>query len=829
MKKILSLTYLYAICCVLTAQNIQSPKDFLGYDLGDNFTYHHRMVDYFEHIATQSGKVVYQNYGQANEGRPLGVAFVSSEENIQRLEQIRQNNRINTRLETGAIQGKEVPIVWVSYNIHGDEAASMEAAMKVLYYLVSSTDNMQEQLSELVVVIDPCQNPDGRDRYTNWYRQKMNTLLNTHPDTWEHQQPWPTGRFNHYLFDLNRDWAWLTQLESQQRVKIYQQWMPQIHVDLHEMDLNSPYFIGVGAEPIHEEITGWQRKFQRIVGSSNAKYFDENCWLYFSREVYDLFYPGYGDTWPLLNGAIGLTYEQGGSGKAGLGVQTQTDDTLTLKYRIAHHYTASLSTIATAYEHKVQLLSSFKQYFTNATQKYLGKYKSYLISTSNNSESLHALLQLLDRQQIQYSYAKSPSKVAFSGFDYLNNKNITNIQLKSEYIIINTRQPMAAMVRILFDPSPKFSDSVTYDLTAWALPYVYQLEAYAINEEIPLGKAVTIEQPVNKTPQQPTYAYYAAWENVKDVRLLSALFEQKIKVRIAHQDFSANKKDFPRGTLVITRSDNRQIMTDFDKKITAIANRIGVNVHASYTGLVEKGKDLGSRHVRYIKAPNVALLAGDGVSPTAFGELWYFFEQQINYPISVFNIEQPNWANLSDIDILIVPHGKYTNIKDKLLEFVKAGGRLILLEGAIRIVAQDKHLKITTYKKKPSQKARLKTYGEEQKRRISESVQGSIYKVTLDDTHPLAFGLLRGLHLVKRNPQVYQYIEGAWNVGVFAEKSHISGFTGAVLKEQIPNSLAIGTESYGHGQIVYIVESPLFRAFWYAGSIAMANAVFVSW
>ena len=236
-------------------------------------------------------------------------------------------------------------IVWLSYNIHGNEPASTEAAMKVLYALVDPSNAETKQwLQNVVVVIDPCQNPDGRDRYVNWYNNAVGKNFNADPQSREHDEPWPYGRTNHYNFDMNRDWAWQTQKEMQQKLKLYNDWLPQVHVDLHEQEYDAPYYFAPAAQPYHEVITQWQRDFQVQIGKNNAKYFDANGWLYYTKQIYDLFYPSYGDTYPTYSGAIGMTYEQGGI-DAGLGIKTSTGDTLTLTDRIAHHYTASMSTI----------------------------------------------------------------------------------------------------------------------------------------------------------------------------------------------------------------------------------------------------------------------------------------------------------------------------------------------------------------------------------------------------------------------------------------------------------------------------------------------------
>ncbi|MEO1653326.1 MAG: M14 family zinc carboxypeptidase, partial [Bacteroidota bacterium] len=344
--------------------NIQSPKEFMGYAPGEKFAFHHEVIDYFEYVAANTPEVTLIPYGKTNEGRPLVLAVVSSAENIRNLDQIRKNNLIKIGLSNESVQGKHLPIVWLGFSIHGNEASGVNAASPTLYALLSrEKPEMQQWLDETLIIIDPCINPDGYARYVNWYRQKRAFPFNVHADTWEHDEPWPGGRYNHYLFDLNRDWAWQSQIESQQRIKIYNQWMPHVLIDFHEMGYNSPYFFAPPAKPQHADVSSWQKEFQTIIGKNHAKHFDENKWLYYSKDVFDLLYPSYGDTWPTFNGAMGYTHEQGGGGRAGIGILMENKDTLYLKDRYLHHKTTALSSIETVFNNREKLLSEFVKYF----------------------------------------------------------------------------------------------------------------------------------------------------------------------------------------------------------------------------------------------------------------------------------------------------------------------------------------------------------------------------------------------------------------------------------------------------------------------------------
>ncbi len=342
MRKPISVLCLCLLSVIFLRAQLKSPEQFLGYKIGTHYTPHWKIVSYFQYVAnTLPATIKLTQYGETNEGRPLLASFIGTADHIQNLESIRQNNIRLANLakdKMAAIEDEAPAIVWLSYNVHGNETSSSEAAMLTLYD-VANPDNAKtkEWLKNTIVVIDPCINPDGRDRYVNWFNSLVGKQYNPRLDAREHREPWPGGRTNHYNFDLNRDWSWQTQVESQQRLKLYNQWLPQVHVDFHEQGVNNPYYFAPAAQPYHEAITQWQRDFQVTIGKNNARYFDSNGWLFFTKEVFDLFYPSYGDSYPIFNGGIGMTYEQGGGPAGGLGVYKKEGDTLTLTDRLMHH------------------------------------------------------------------------------------------------------------------------------------------------------------------------------------------------------------------------------------------------------------------------------------------------------------------------------------------------------------------------------------------------------------------------------------------------------------------------------------------------------------
>lgn len=819
------------LCMALSltaAAQLQSPDTFLGYRLGERFTPHHRVVDYFRHAAAQvPAQMKLIEYGSSYEGRPLIAAVISSPSNMSRLEEIRLNNLRLAGLAEGSGKIDAPAIVWMSYNIHGNEAVSTEAVMLTLYELLTQHNAW---LNDAVVILDPCANPDGHSRYVNWYMQMIGAKPDVQPDAREHHEPWPGGRYNHYSFDLNRDWAWQSQQETRQRLAFYQQWMPQVHGDFHEMGVEQPYYFAPAAEPYHKEITDWQREFQKIVGQNAARYFDQNKWLYFTRETFDLLYPSYGDTWPTFNGAVGMTYEQGGSGRAGLGILMNNGDTLTLRKRIEHQHTAGIATIEAAVQQKSRLLQEFKKYFDTAQNAPGGAYKSFIISASNDAYKIRMLTEYLDRNQIRYGVAAS--NLTVKAFNFRTGREET-VNVSRNDLIISTAQPKSILVKVLFNPRTVLSDSVTYDATAWALPYAMGLQAYASAERIGQAAYVAPAFTPNQAPPEGAYAYLCAWQNFGHVRLLAAWLKAGLNVRYAEKPFTLNGVNYERGALTVSRADNAHV-NDFDNTIIKAANDLQISVQATASGLASAGIDLGSSSFRLISAPRIALIAGEGVYPTSFGEVWHYFDQLLDYPVTVINSSMLNRINWNKYDVVILPAGSYGNLDFAAVKsWMRGGGRLIAMENAMNAFADRDGFLLKTKKdekdkkdEKPKPEEMLKKYGDRQRSALAEGVEGSIFRAELDYTHPLAFGYRENYYTLKHIANFYEYLNGGWNVGILKSDAYVDGFVGSKAKEKLKNSLVFGVEDIGNGALIYLADSPIYRHSWQNGYLLFGNAVF---
>lgn len=831
MKKTLTLCLLLLSAVLFVSAQVKSPDEFLGYELGTHFTPHYKVADYFRQTALASSKnVKLIEYGKTNEGRPLMVAVISSPENISKIEQIRSNNlSLATGKSSGIDLASQPGILWLSYNVHGNEANSTETSMKMLYNLVSGTNQpANEWLKNTVVVIDPCLNPDGRDRYVNYFNSVVGSKPNSDPSSREHIEPWPGGRPNHYYFDLNRDWAWQTQLESKQRLNLYNQWMPQVHVDFHEQSYNDPYYFAPAAEPVHQDITPWQKSFQVVVGKNNAKYFDAQGWQYFTKERFDLLYPSYGDTYPLYNGAIGMTYEQGGI-RAGLSVVTNDGDTLTLKDRIAHHYTTGMSTLEVTSLNHAKLLDEYKKYFQQELTTSPGVYKSYIIKPTNLSR-LKKLAELLTKNKIEFAFGGDKGG---RGYDYDTQKE-ENFTIGRNDLIVNLQQSRAVLANVLLEPQTVVTDSNTYDITAWALPYVYGLKAYASKESIKGKYSSMQDSEIISNDLDKPLAWLFGWGTGEDAQVLTSLQKEGIKVRQADQAFTVAGKDYSAGTLIVLRTENEKTVKTLRDKVVKIAKEVGKPVQAITSGFVDKGKDFGSSVYPILKQPKIAIVSGNEVSSLAFGEVWYYVEHDLGLSPIIINARDLNNLDINKVNTVILPDGSYTSFIDEGLKgWINRGGKLILMEDAIESVLDKKGFDIkkkeTVVKKDEKPEASKLLFKDKDRDDYENSIPGAIYKINMDASHPFAYGLGKNYYSLKTDRKIYEPLIKGWNVGQLSDKSLMAGVVGKKAREELKTGLLIGVQDSGKGSIVYLANDPLFRNFWEGGKTLFGNIIFCSY
>lgn len=801
---------LFALLGVVTFSfgQIQSPAEFLGYELGDSFTRHHKVVEYYQQLAAaEPDRVVLEKYGETNEGRPLYLVFLGSKNSISNREQIRVNH-----LKTLVGESTEdYSIVWLSYNVHGNESVSTEASMKTAFELLTEKSHF---LDNTLVIIDPCINPDGRDRYVNWYNQTKNKRIQPDPNSAEHFEPWHSGRTNHYVFDLNRDWVWMTQVESEARLPLYQKWQPQIHVDFHEQGVNQPYYFAPAAEPLHEVITDFQKQFQDEIGRNHAKYFDANGWLYFTKERFDLLYPSYGDTYPTFHGAIGMTYEQGGSGRAGLAIRNSEGNLLTLKDRIEHHFTTGISTVEMASKNGERL----QREMANFVQEGLDDPKTYILS--GNTDNLKALTQLLDKHQINYGQGKGS---LVSGYDY-RSQTQKRIKADENSLIIPAGQTKNKLIQVLLEPRTKLSDSITYDITAWSLPFTYDVNALLSTKKVPYNNGYSVSSIA--AIEKGAFAYVMNYNGFSSLKALAALLDRGMTVRTSYSDFKIAKNSFQAGSSILLAAENPNL----ENTLEHISQEFEVSFKAVSTGFVDQGKDFGSPSVTKTKAIKIALLKGNGISSYNFGEWWHFLENDLDYPVSVLDTEYLGYYDLDNYDVLIMPDGNYRGFNDNTLnsieKWVSDGGKLIAQSGALSALSRQGNFNIKLKDTEQPSTDPLLPYELQEREGIKNYITGAVFKTKVDSTHPVAYGYDSNYYGLKLNSEAYELLPSG-NLASFAgDTTPIAGFAGSNTLEPLSNSLFIGAENHGRGNVVYFTDNPVFRGFWFGAKRFVANALF---
>lgn len=841
MHKLFSTLACLVLMLNVQGQNIKSPYEYFKH-YGIHHTPHHKVVEYLQYVDQNSDRLLIENYGETNQGRALMTIYISMPTNIQNKESIRKTHLYNIGLEKNKpSQIIEKAITWCSFGVHGNEAGTTESVMNVVYTLAVAQD--QKTLSWLdksMVIIDPSLNPDGYDRYVNFLRSSTGDHLHPGRSDREHMEPWPTGRYNHYFFDLNRDWAWQTQVESQQRNARYNAWMPHIHADFHEMGFNEGYYFAPAAEPYHKYISDFQRDFQTRIGRNHAKYFEQQGWTYWTREVFDLFYPSYGDTYPTYNGAIGMTYEQAGNSSSGRSIILDNGDTLTIEDKILHNTTVALSTIEMGADNDKELISAFKKFFDESRTKPKSKFMTYVFK---KHPSLDRLTTLLTRTGIEYYYAANNQKIS-NGFK-VGSKNGSNVQIDEGDLVIQAKQPKSVMLQILMEEEAFLPDSLTYDITAWSLPFAYGGECYGFTSAQSIAQKSSINDTSKTTMQssdcQKPVAYYISWDDVSKAKIVANLHQASIVMRMTLKETKIGNTQLSNGTVVINRSDNRK-MADFDKKVKEILGSTS-NCGCLTTGWAEKLGDLGGNYFQLMTKPKVLSFSGDGIATNSIGEVWHYFDREVEYPVSIVEWSKFNRVNLSEYNTIILPDGYYA-VNDgqgsQLREWTSNGGRLILIGYGVANSSAVTGLNIEKYAISADQEAsdlsdslallanRYNTYEGLDRRGISKSTAGAIVKNIVDDSHPLGFGLGKEYYSLKTSDQYFALQKGIWNVGRVPQDYYSTGFIGAGLRQKLAETMTFGATNIGRGQAIFMVDNPLYRGFWDRGHLLFSNAVFLN-
>ncbi|HBY64619.1 MAG TPA: peptidase M14 [Solibacterales bacterium] len=854
-------------------------RKVLGFDPGERIASHAHIMQYFDALAGAApARVRVFEYARSWEGRKLIYAAVGSEQNLRRLDEIKKamkalsDPRRTQEAEAKKLMAGLPAVIWLGYGVHGNEISSPDAAMLTAYHLLAArADKMAaEILANVVVLIDPTQNPDGRDRFVHNFQVNEGLEPSPEPAAAERVEPWPGGRTNHYYFDMNRDWFALTQPETRGRIKALLEWYPLVFVDLHEMGGESTYYFAPEAVPYNPHLAKDQRDALEWFGRNNAKWFDEFGFPYFTREVFDAFYPGYGASWPSYFGSVAMTYENGSS--RGLLYRRADNTVLSFRETVRKHFVASLSTAEAAAKNRDKLLANFWTYRVSAIEE--GKkenIREYLIARSGDVTAVDKLALTLAEQGVEVRRATAAFQSGGKSYP-------------AGSYAISLAQPAKRLIRTLLDANVPMEDfflkeqerrrrkklpDEIYDVTAWSLCQLYNVdcassatEASASFELVKPGEAVRGVAPTAR----PTLAYIIPWGTQGAARFLAAALRENLTLWTSDKSFTQNARKYPRGTLIAYLKQNP---ANLPETVAKLAASTGAEVVATNTGWVEDGVNFGSNYVMPVKKPSVAMLWDQPTSSQSAGHTRFVIERQYGYPVTPIRTSSLAMADLSRFNVIIVPDGfAYSGplaaASTRLRDWVRAGGTLIGIGGAVSWMAEPAVGLLATSEEflaretpapaasgarpaeapKPAEGAKpeartpgklIASEADYQKaiqadREAPDSVAGVMVRARTDPDHWATAGLPETIHVLVNGSRIFAPVKLDRGVNAAVYEAPDKLLAGGYLWEENRKQLAykpfLMVQREGRGNVVGFTSDPNYRAYMDGLNVAFLNAVF---
>lgn len=798
---------------IIFDSTIPTPEEFLGYEIGSRVTEHSRINAYYEILAELSDRTSLIEIGQTHEKRKLYVLIVSSPENIRNLDRYKEARK-NVR------QGEKPDsplIVFLGSAVHGNEISSSEAALlSAYYYVAAQNDFVKKQLEEGIYFIDPVRNPDGQERFASWVNS--NTSVNSYNISQfdrEHTEGWPRGRGNHYWFDLNRDWVNIVHPESKARVAFYQDWLPHVQADHHEMGTNSTFFFEPTDPDGNESRFVPQSTYQlnRLFADHYAKALDKIGSFYYTKESYDNKNPNFGSTYPDYNGGVGILFEQGSS----RGLKQESDNGIvTLPFTVRNQLVTSIATVDAAIAHRDALFDLQKEFFTPLRRREASK--SYIIGDSYDLSRLHKFVQLLLDHRLEV-------------YENPNNVTIDSVQYeKGKSYIIPAGQPNSALVGIIFDDIKEYEDASKLGYGAgFSVAYSTGL-SYNVTTSSSRGARVqTLPQVYTGSLQPSEYAYLVDYRDSKSQQLLFRLLEKDILVKSAFKPFSISTdkgvKDFSYGSLLIPVKNQTTSSSELYAILKELAEQEKIDIIPVSTGLNVKGVDLGSSAFKRIEKPKVLVVTGGDVSSLEAGEVWHLFDQQLKYPLVRVDFNVFGRVPLNEFNRIVFVSGNYSFLNesdiDNVKSWVRNGGVLITLNGASRWAISNKVVS-ARLAERPDTAAQKQDINI--RSRSFERFATSIFQTKIDLEHPVAFGLTSEKLPVVRESSLF-LAPSSNAVSVYTDDPLLNGYISAEHLDRLKSSASILAYNSGRGSVILFAEDPLFRGIWDATGRTFVNAV----
>lgn len=812
--------------------NIPVPKKVTGHEVGEWHVTHDKLIGYMNEIARLSNRAVLQEYGRSYENRPLVHLVVTSPENHQKLEQIRKEHlALSNPFQSTKGDINEMPVViTLGYSVHGNEASAGNSSLLTAYYLAAAEGSEIEQLLQnAVILIDPCLNPDGFNRFATWVNMHKSYTPVTDPNSIEFDEFWPGGRTNHYWYDLNRDWLLLQNPESRGRVKRFYQWMPNINTDHHEMGSNSTFFFQPGILSRNNPLTPEKNWYlTQKIAKHYARGLDKIGSLYFSEEVFDDFYFGKGSSYPDINGCIGILFEQGSI----RGFARETDSGIrTFAFAIRNQFTVSLSTLEAGIEHRKELLEYQQEFYESAIEKAKNNnVKAYLFGDTKNEGKVYHFVDILKQHNIKVYEIKQDIR--------MDNK----LYNRGKAFIVPVEQPQYRLIESLFRKITKFADSTFYDVSSWTLPLSFNLDYTGITsikerDNIVGQEIMNLSFPEGKvTGGQSSYAYLFKWDEYHTPGALYELMKNGVRTRVATKPFGFEsgilKRDFSYGAILVPVQSQEMNSDELFGLMKKVSDKNGLEIFAVETALTPSGIDLGSGSFVSLEKPEILLLAGEGVSSRDAGEIWHLFDTRYQIPVTLTKTDRLRRLDINRYNVLIMPGGSYGNMGEqvinKIKQWVQNGGILIAYKNANRWITSQKLADIK-YKKRiePDSTANYR-YADRYKNYSVQRISGGIFETQVDLSHPLLYGYYKEKLPVFKNGN--DFVEKSNNPYanpiMYTESPVISGYILDSALNQMKNSPFVGIYKSGEGTIISLFDNTNFRGVWYGTNKIFANSVF---
>ena len=798
---------------------IPTPKSIIGHEVGEWHVTHDRLVQYMYALDKASDRITLEVIGYSHEARPLLLLTITSPANHKNIEAIRTQHLKLADPAAGSVDLKNMPAVfYMGHSIHGNEPSGSNAALLSAYFLAAAQGKQIETyLNNTVILLDPSFNPDGLQRFSSWVNSRRSNVISTDPADMEHNEAWPGGRTNHYWFDLNRDWLVAQQPESQGRVKKFHAWKPNVLTDHHEMGTNATFFFQPGVPArVHPLTPERNQELTRKMGMYHAKALDAIGSLYYTQEGYDDFYYGKGSTFPDVQGAIGILFEQASSrGHA----QESVNGVLRFPFTIRNQFTTAMSTLTAINALRIELLTYQQDFFKNAINNAAKDPVKSIVFGSNDAVKAVMLADAIARHSITI---QKPANQSINGKKYAHT------------YAVSLNQPQYTLIKSMFEKRTQFKDSLFYDISTWTLPLAFGVE-YEELKVVPAGTAVTeFKIPAAKLiGGESEYAYVLEPTGYYVHRAVNRLLQHKIRVKVATEPFfHATGKKFERGSIVIPVAGQEQSEESINYIIQQIINNDGIDVYAFNSGLDYKGVSLGSGSFAIVRKPEIAMLVGDGVSSNDAGELWHLLDQRMQIPVTMLPSDAVNRTNLSKYNTLIFPAGSYNTItesgKEKLKTWVQNGGVIIGFENAMQWLSGAGLGKFEFKSDEAKDKQAPRPYALLDEYRGAQESPGAIFEATGDLTHPLLYGYENEkLAIFKSNNIFLEKSKNPYaNPLSFGATPLTSGYISKQNYAQLKNTTVAGVTAMGQGRIIGFTDNLAFRAFWLGTNKLFTNAIF---